>query len=65
MIRVEDLQVDVFRRLDEKVNQTGSGVRITHIPTGTAVCSESERSVHANRRLALMELIRKLSREAL
>lgn len=41
------------------------GVKITHKPTGIFVHCESERSQHANRKLALQELEAKLAKHAL
>lgn len=41
-------------------NKTESGVRYTHLPTGIAAESRSDRSQHANNRLALLMLQAKL-----
>jgi peptide chain release factor len=48
----------------QHVNKTESAVRATHIATGISVRVESERSQHANRRLALALLAGKLERQA-
>jgi peptide chain release factor len=44
----------------QHVNTTDSAIQITHIPTGTTVRMESERSQHQNKRLALVLLSHKL-----
>lgn len=64
-IRDVDLKRDVFRcggPGGQHQNKTESGVRYTHIPTGVAAESRSERSQHKNDALALALLKAKLIR---
>lgn len=62
-IRDEDLRVDVYRASGaggQHVNKTSSAVRITHIPTGTVVASQAQRSQFKNKAQALQMLKNKL-----
>ncbi len=64
-IRPEDLKRDTFRSGGpggQHQNKTESGVRYTHLPTGIAAESRSERSQHKNDAVALSLLKAKLYR---
>ncbi len=61
---LEECRVDVFRsggKGGQHQNVTESGVRLTHVPTGTVVTSRRFRSQHANKRKALVTLRERLA----
>ncbi|MBO4534690.1 MAG: peptide chain release factor 1, partial [Clostridia bacterium] len=59
----EDIRVDIYRssgKGGQNINKVETAVRVTHLPTGTVVTCQDERSQLANKKRAMEHLVERL-----
>lgn len=67
VVNPADLQIDTFHAQGaggQNVNKTESAVRITHLPTGTVVACQTEKSQLANKEICMLMIRAKLLAKA-
>ena len=61
---LKECNVDTYRaggKGGQHINKTESAVRMTHLPTGTVVTCQNERSQYQNKRKCLTQIREKLN----
>jgi len=61
----EDYHISEMPRPEGMVYKPRNGITVIHLPTGTKVSCDSERSQHANRAKCLVEIKRILEQKAI
>ena len=61
VIEEKDCKFKTYRRINQKINQASSAVRVTHIKTGVYAESDIAKSYFKNRELAFATLTIKMN----